>query len=483
MSFPGFALSLFQIWQAARAERASKDQTDVDDAITDYLERLRRQDHEQSLKEFKRSRHATRAVRELIFQLMLQTDADAETFLKQLAGSEDRLGSKLDDLMREMKARGSLFANAPAPVDDRIVQFEKTYLARVRSDYDRLRLIGVNELPNLTMKTSIAFVSLRIRREPEQGEDLTNRAEDVLQRVSRLTVRGVAGSGKTTLLRWIALQCAETEREGNLWRGGIPFFIPLRGLVNLDAEKGRPDIGRFVEYTIPKEKFPRQAPDGWIDQVLRDKRGIVLLDGVDELPPGLRPGFWEWLSWFHETYPGNRVYVSSRPFEEAGPKGPRLGNPPRSLKSCDPEGVVHTRRLAPLWNPPRAFKSCDLDELDADAVRELIEKWHDAVGSELPEGSARDELTEERGRLPGRLKEPRNRQVRALCRNPLLCAMVCALNWHVRGKLPQERIKLYALCCDLLIDAREKAGEIRADEGPARFLTLKDKKRVLQHLA
>ena len=57
------------------------------------------------------------------------------------------------------------------------------------------------------------------------------------------------------------------------------------------------------------------------------------------------------------------------------------------------------------------------------------------------------------------------------------------LSWQEEGDLPTKRVALYELCCDLLIETRDKRREIRAAEGGLQYLTKDDKKLVLQRLA
>jgi hypothetical protein len=360
------------------------------------------------------------------------------------------VSEKIDTLM------SSLFPRTQSPIDPATKEFENRYLAGIRVQFDRLRMIGVQSMRDVRQKTHIAFVSLTVRRgDKDDSESCT--AEQALRRVSHMTIRGLAGSGKTTLMNWVALQCADLQTDSNAWRGGIPFVIALRNLI--EVERGIPRIDKFVEYTLRPDQFAVSAPPSWIDDILREKRGVVLIDGVDELPASQRPAFWDWLTDFIQNYPGNRVYVSSRPYKEITNSAPRM------------------------WNPPPTFEECELNELDDAAIRELIENWHDAVDQENMDEQDRGTLLAEREKLPRRLKEPANRRVRELCRNPLLCSMVCALNWRQEGDLPQKRAELYEQCCDLLIDSRDRRRSIKVAEGNVAYLSKNDKELVLQRLA
>ncbi|WP_406698308.1 leucine-rich repeat domain-containing protein [Singulisphaera sp. Ch08] len=455
VSLIGFPLSLYQWWQANRDSSKAAEKQNVDETITDYLEWLRRTNHKTLVDRLEASRDEMQLLRHLLEKLQSQSMEQTNSILLYLAKFDSNLIGKIDSLalkIDQMVSQSATFPRLMPPQDTHTAEFEKDYLNFVRKEYDRLKLIGVR-MRDIPLKTRIAFVSLNVRQDVESEP---TPAEEVLLATPALTIKGPAGSGKSTLLRWIALQCTETETEDNPWRHGIPFFIPLRILVG--HEKGKPQPSQFAAYTLRPADYPLSVPAGWVNNVLSQKRGILLIDGVDELPPSQRPAFWEWLKDFTENYPDNRIYISSRPFRN--------------------EDTAFE-----LWGPPNHFQQCELEELDEKAIGDLIDNWHEAIEKSLTEEEQIRILRLERERLPRRLKEPVNRRVRDLCRNPLLCALVCALNWQEEGDLPQKRVSLYELCCDLLIETRDKRREIKTAEHGLEFLTKDDKKLVLQRLA
>ena len=279
-------LPSFAQWFAGeyRARRAKK-RDNAKDIIEHYLEWLRRQRHEELLKEFKASLEAQGNLRQLVEQLAAQSGAKQDAMLAYLAetnavGREqwDRIEGKVDRI---------LFQKAPDSTEDER-KFEKEYLGRVKKEFHRLRVLGVSEMRQIRQELSIAYVSLNLKsaieptdREAPEGEEediedtQSGCAEDVLRDNALLTIRGPAGSGKTTLLRWLALQCAGTDAaaEENPWRHGIPFYIPLRRLEA--ADQGRPKLQRFVAYTIDPDVWSKQPPEGWIARVLEQTRAHI----------------------------------------------------------------------------------------------------------------------------------------------------------------------------------------------------------------
>ena len=50
--------------------------------------------------------------------------------------------------------------------------------------------------------------------------------------------------------------------------------------------------------------------------------------------------------------------------------------------------------------------------------------------------------------------------LKAIVSNPLVCAMICALNEAHRETLPNDRVTLYETCIDTLIGKRDEARKI-----------------------
>ena len=367
-----------------------------------------------------------------------------------LPGHLDRFGERLERKLPKLFDEALRKQQKKAGRD-----FEADYLDYIQRTYGRLRMLGVREMHDVTQDLDIAYVSLRVKR---AGDDPTpEAAQDVLLRQDRLTIRGPAGSGKTTLMHWIMVQCTRQDAK-NPWVGGVPFLIPLRKLRK--EESWTPQLDSFVRYGEGTAPLGRTPPDGWIADVLgKQQRGIVLFDGVDELPAKRRAAFWEWLRDFVRVYPGNRVVVTARPFEGADRSGKKL------------------------WEPPRRFHAAELDDMSDRDVEEFITKWHEAVLATEDEDERRAELAKARDELPARLRDRDNRRVRELCRTPLLCSLVCALHWHEEGYLPTRRVDLYERCCALLVDERDRKRDLPRPDPPYCYLDRDDKEMLLQRLA
>ncbi len=102
----------------------------------------------------------------------------------------------------------------------------------------------------------------------------TMRVLEAVKRHSKLMVLGKPGAGKTTFLKYLAMQCIEGQFQANR----VPLFITLKDFA--EAPK-QPELLEYIAQQL--------ALCGVIDastkaeQLLRQGRALVLLDGLDEV--------------------------------------------------------------------------------------------------------------------------------------------------------------------------------------------------------
>ncbi len=191
-------------------------------------------------------------------------------------------------------------------------------------------------------------------------------------------------------------------------------------------------------------------PAGWAHECLA-AGSLVLIDGVDEVPADKRAQLLDWLSDLTSMYPATVFVVSSRP---------------AALDAEEPVPLGINLRLI-------GFDSISLEPMTLVDCEALITRWHAAATRDFPDSETRQALdTYERNlRRTIRARPP----IRNLAANPLLCSMMCALNWDRQEQLPDQRMELYRLALDMLLDRREEARSILPVYGYRLDRTTKEK--------
>ncbi|MBB5939422.1 NACHT domain-containing protein [Streptomyces zagrosensis] len=264
-------------------------------------------------------------------------------------------------------------------------------------------------------------------------------ADQALADRDRVLVRGIAGSGKTTLVQWLAVVAARRHYDERLVHlyGRIPFVLPLRTLTRGGARLPTP--GRFLSAVgCP---LADSQPDGWADRVLSAGIGLVLIDGIDEIPEREREQTRRWLRDLLDTYPDSRYLVTSRP----------------SAVRDD-------------WLGQEGFDELTLSPMGRDEVRAFINRWHTAARSEAAAtgagGGAGDEAIRLDAYEQSLLTAVRTKQdLGRLATNPLLCGLICALHRDRRGYLPHGRKELYDAALSMLLARRDRERDMSGPYG------------------
>ncbi|GHI91850.1 NACHT domain-containing protein [Streptomyces olivaceus] len=301
--------------------------------------------------------------------------------------------------------------------------FEERYADHIAARYGTLTIYGldagIREWPLDT-----AYLSLEATR-PQVGRDAASRAvaaEQVLAGHDQVFLRGVAGSGKTTLVQWLAVTASSRVYDHGLPHliGRVPFVLPMRRIVRPSAELPLPgDFLRAVGAPVAGEQ-----PPGWAERVLRARRGVLLVDGIDEIADSRRTAVRRWLRELVRAFPGNLWLVTSRP-------------------SAVPQD----------WLAAEGFHELDLAPMGRTEVDTFVRRWHRAA--EVPEAVGEALLGAVRGAS----------ELNRLATNPLMCGMLCALHRDRRGFLPQDRRSLYEAALTMLLERRDRERELDGFDG------------------
>jgi hypothetical protein len=304
-----------------------------------------------------------------------------------------------------------LIARTPRP-DTRDTAFERRYLPYVAERHNHLTIYGLDlrDSPD-RWPLEVAYLSLEATTDGEQTASLPKEhpgapvavrlpAEDALTAHDRVLLRGDAGSGKTTLVQWLAVTAA---RDGDR----VPYVLPLRTLVRAGA---LPAPAAFLTAV----GCPLTPPDGWAERVLATGRGLLLVDGLDEIPAADRHRTRDWLLALVRAFPGNRWLLTSRP-----------------------------TAVRPDWLAAEGFRELALSPMRQADVTTFVRRWH--VAADAPEYEAK---------LLDTLRTKRD--LARLATNPLMCGLLCALHRERRGYLPTGRKELYDAALTMLLARRDR---------------------------
>jgi hypothetical protein len=339
------------------------------------------------------------------------------------------------DALTEILRRESSILTGIREILSRLPQRQASDAKGVVYDYRQMvaRLLDQIEVFGATVSDrsrrytlSVAYLSLTaISDYPLPTANPGRRVEDLLISTRRLFIRGEAGIGKTTLLQWIAVRSAQRDfpSELNDWNDTVPFLIPLRRYNDrqLPAPEGfLEELGRNIA---------DELPGGWVQQQLREGRAVVLVDGVDELSDERRLEAREWLRQLVALFPRSRYIVTSRP----------------SAASTS-------------WLSSEGFKVADLQPMTGDDIEIFVHRWYDAVGIQSANGSELEELESYRDDLISQITS--REHLRKIAGYPLLCALVCALHRDRRAALPGNRMELYEVALQMLLERRDAERKI-----------------------
>ncbi|WAL98072.1 NACHT domain-containing protein [Streptomyces sp. Je 1-369] len=390
-----------------------------------------------------------------------------ERAVSELLARTTSLGDELEKVLERLPAR-SLYAPQGTGEDE---AFRRQYLELISRSLDEIELFGLGPSEQAPRtKLSVAYVSLRtseddggrgrsapkrplLRRGAQlwdtgEGERTSSmRVEAALKGSPRVLLRGEAGSGKTTLLQWLAVTAARGAFTGALaeWNGLIPVLVKLRQYA------GEPPP--TPEAMLDRVAGPLSGlmPTGWLHRAFADGRVLLLVDGVDELLAGERRGVRDWLRGLLHLYADTRVVVTSRP----------------AAARVD-------------WLRAERFTALQLERMTPADLVSFVRQWHQAVyGQDAGMPCSPEELPGyERSLLTSLQDRP---HLQSLATNPLLAALLCALHLARRGQLPRNRMELYRMTLEVLVQQRDTDRGVHSEL--AAPLTLTDKLCLLRDLA
>ena len=279
----------------------------------------------------------------------------------------------------------------------------------------------------------------------------------------RLVLLGDPGSGKSTFVNFVAL-CMAGEllgrAEANLKRLTAPLpqddeedekhappqpwihgpLMPVRVVLRDFAARGLPPVGipatakhlwDFIVAELERHTLGEYSPD--LQRELRE-RGLLLLDGLDEVPEAdrrreqIKQAVEDWA----KAYPRCRVLVTSRTYAYQQQE----------------------------WRLPD-FAEAILAPFGRGQIRRFIERWyaHIAQLRNMHPDDAQDRAERLKRAVFG------SDRLLALAERPLLLTLMASLHAWRGGDLPEKREELYANAVDLLLDWWERPKVVKTRDG------------------
>lgn len=270
----------------------------------------------------------------------------------------------------------------------------------------------------------------------------------------RMVILGAPGSGKTTLLRYITLIYAKnTQHEIHPKPPRlIPVLLYLKDITQQIANE-KLTLPELITKQIKEQRKidPLNPPPHWFADKLRQKRCLVMLDGLDEVADKTeRQKVRNWVDKQIEAYPDTPFLITSRPY---------------GYRSAPLQTTVTVLEVKPF---------------NLKQMQQFLNSWYlqteimSRAGEE--DFGVREEARKQAEDLIERILNSKPLADMAL--NPLLLTMIATV--HRRGSaLPGKRVELYKEICQVLLEKRQRAKKLDLDYP----LTATQKQTVLQVLA
>ncbi len=247
----------------------------------------------------------------------------------------------------------------------------------------------------------------------------TNQNHQSLDQVFRqskcLVVEGLAGSDKSTFLKHLAWTLAGESDRFPLLIKVVELDATIDGLLGRHPKVWQPSDPRWLAvHAAGRAGEPQQA---FIERQLARPGAVVMLDGFDEaLDETRRARLRELLRLAQEDYPVCRFVLTSRP------------------------GVYGGTRTVP------GFHTDSIRALSKEDREVFFRNWCHCAYKEDPE-----EGQERRRDLTDQVEG--NDDIREMAGSPMMLTALAVIHWN-KGRLPEDRAKVYGSIIQWMLDAR-----------------------------
>lgn len=379
-----------------------------------------------------------------------------------------------------------------------LAEAKKNYLNKLRHIFNHVNLAGIDvegENTHQSGKLANIFVAPNLEEEIfddsyqklKKNENKKTQQEKVKQRTvlvtklfkeqqsKRALILGVPGSGKTALISYFLISLCgnklnevtdiqKTKEQTELSNESDEF----EGIINWTYGKNEPlNIGlsneidwlpiviRIRELALhsnlsildfARYRYCADLPNSneFFENWLRKGRGVIFFDGLDEVGTEKQARIVEQIKLFLETYPQNRVIITSRP----------IGNPGRYFST-------------------KEFPHYHIQPFHKNQIIIFIRRWYESIFSEKSQAIVHQSNLRQAIFDNARLKQ--------LASNPLLLTIILLIHCEQK-QLPKRRNELYDCAINTLLDSWDKHKEIRNHE-VLQYLVVDDLRWLMARLA
>ena len=372
-----------------------------------------------------------------LYRAISLLDEKQDARLLQLTQHNKMLRALLGQVLSELRRLQKMDLDNQPTINEQAAL--ETYLSWVQAQYNAMRVLSMTRpVPLDEMYTDVYVLDKPSywRRDEEEAlqKEFFSRSQfrsekrqsgiGILAKTKRLFIEGKPGAGKTTFLRYLALQAARKQLPFTK----IPFYVELK---RLGSSSG--SLFDLLVKEFDLSGFPQAQ--GHVEKLLRQGRGLILLDGLDEVAE-------------------NRVAVHDQIDE--------------LVKLCGDSHVIITCR--PLAEKRRLdrFTYVEVADFTPDQVERFVGNWFGA-----------DKTTSQN--LLRELAKQEHKNIRELARTPLLLALLC-IAYAEAGAFPQRREQLYSQAVQVVMEQWDEERGVQRDSFYGQ-LTLAHKQALLSYVA
>ncbi len=211
------------------------------------------------------------------------------------------------------------------------LEIPETYISWIKTNYSHMdaeKLFGKQAFPLSLPEIFIPLYSndpgIKEKKEkyPEQMKEKQKPIdiELLIDEYERLLIEGHAGSGKTTILKHLIFKMASNNLKPKAFKnlnGYLPILITLNDVNDYfttcseDKKRNIKSFGIIRWFT--ENKMENIIDYSIVEGFIKQKKAILLLDGLDELNPAFRDAVVSTFSTIQNKYNKVKLIITSRP--------------------------------------------------------------------------------------------------------------------------------------------------------------------------